>query len=73
MKFSICNELFKGWSLSEIFNFVSKLGYHAVELAPFTIIDDVREVSPSKREAIRRLATQHGLKIAGLHWLLVKP
>ncbi|MBS7611890.1 sugar phosphate isomerase/epimerase [Candidatus Bathyarchaeota archaeon] len=73
MKFSICNELFKGWSLSEVFNFVSKLGYHAVELAPFTFTDDVREVHPSKREAIRKLAVQHGLEVTGLHWLLVKP
>lgn len=71
--FSICNELFKGWSLSEVFSYVGKLGYHAVELAPFTFTDDVREVSSSKRKAIRRLAAQHGLKVAGLHWLLVKP
>lgn len=73
MKFSICNELFKGWSLSDIFNFISKLGYHAIELAPFTIADDIREVPPSKREAIRRLAIQYGLEVVGLHWLLVKP
>ncbi len=73
IKFSICNELFKNWSLPEVFNLVGKLGYHAVELAPFTIADDVREISPSKREAIRKLAAQHGLEIAGLHWLLVKP
>lgn len=73
VKFSICNELFKGWSLPEVFSCIRKLGYHAVELAPFTLTDDVRKIPISKREAIRGLANQNGLEVAGLHWLLVKP
>lgn len=73
MRFSICNELFAGWQLRQAFQFCRNLGYHAVELAPFTLAESVKAISPDERRAIRRMAQQAGIEIAGLHWLLVKP
>lgn len=73
MRFAICNELFVGWELSRVLHFCAELGYHAVELAPFTLADSVEAISTDERQAIRRLAQEHGMQIAGLHWLLVKP
>ena len=73
VRFAICNELFKGWSFEEVCRYVAELGYEAVEIAPFTLTDDVRRFSRSKREEIRRIVSRYGLEVTGLHWLLVKP
>ena len=34
MKFAICNEIFRGWSLEDTFAYAAKAGYAAVEIAP---------------------------------------
>ncbi|MEJ5251299.1 MAG: sugar phosphate isomerase/epimerase family protein [Armatimonadota bacterium] len=73
MRFAICNELFTGWELRRVFEFCKELGYHAVEIAPFTLAESVEAVSPDERQSIRRMAQETGVEIAGLHWLLVKP
>jgi len=73
IKFAICNEIFQGWPVAEIFEYAARLGYGGVEIAPFTLADSVREVSPAKRREVRRAAEVAGIEIIGLHWLLVKP
>lgn len=73
MKIAICNELFENWSLDKIFSYISKLGYKGIEIAPFTITDDVRKVGRAKRSEIRELASSYGLEVVGTHWLLVTP
>ena len=72
-KISICNELFQGWPIERIFEYAARLGYDGVEIAPFTLADSVTEISPKRRNAIRRAAEDNGIEIVGLHWLLVKP
>lgn len=73
MKISICNELFKGWNLEDVFKYISELGYEGVEIAPFTISDDVRKTGSEERRGIRDLAPSYGLEVVGTHWLLVTP
>jgi len=73
MKFAICNEMFEGWPLEEVFAFAKQVGYDAVEIAPFTLANSVTDISPQRRAEIRRRAEEMGIEIAGLHWLLVKP
>ena len=73
IKFSICNEIFRGWDLEMIFDYVSSVGYEALEIAPFTLTDDVRKLSAEERRRIRELADSYGVGIAGLHWILVTP
>jgi sugar phosphate isomerase/epimerase len=73
MKFAICNEIFQGWKLEAIFEYAAKLGYNGVEIAPFTLAESVTEISGDERRRIRDLAARHGIKIAGIHWVLVKP
>jgi hypothetical protein len=72
-KISICNELFQGWPIEKVFEYVAKLGYDGVEISPFTLADSVTEISTKRRNAIRRAAEDNGIEIVGLHWLLVKP
>lgn len=73
MKFAICNEIFRGWTIEDTFAYASRLGYDATEIAPFTLANSVTDVSSSERQKIRDAATRHHIAIAGLHWLLVKP
>jgi sugar phosphate isomerase/epimerase len=73
MKFAICNEIFQGVTFQEACASAAKAGYHAVEIAPFTLANSVEDISQSERQKIRATAERHGLEIAGLHWLLVKP
>ncbi len=73
IKFGICNEMFEGWKIEDIFTFARKLGYHGVEIAPFTLCEDVRDMGKRDRERVREAAEREGVEIIGLHWLLVKP
>jgi sugar phosphate isomerase/epimerase len=73
MKIAICNELFRNWPIAEVLEYAAGLGYGGVEIAPFSLADSVREISPGKRKEIRRAAEGFGIEIVGLHWLLAKP
>ncbi|RLE61536.1 MAG: sugar phosphate isomerase/epimerase [Thermoprotei archaeon] len=73
MKFSICNELFKDMSFREICSIISEIGYHGIEIAPFTLCEDVRQLDMDNRIELRDTAEQYGVSIVGLHWLLVTP
>jgi sugar phosphate isomerase/epimerase len=72
MKFGICNEIFKGWSLEEAFQFAARSGYDAVEIAPFTLAKSVEHISQQERTRIRDTASRAGIEISGLHWVLVE-
>lgn len=73
MKFSICNELFQGWKLDDVFKYAAELGYDGVEVAHFTICDSVTEVSKSERARLRQSAKDSGVEIVGIHWVLISP
>lgn len=72
MKFAICNETFQDWPFDRAFAFARELGYTGLEMAPFTIDTDVRNITAAKRAEVRQLAEQNDLEIIGLHWLLAK-
>jgi sugar phosphate isomerase/epimerase len=70
MKFAICNETFQDWPLAEAFRFAGQCGYTGIEIAPFTLASDARQVTHQQRDEVRRLADQFNLEVVGLHWLL---
>ena len=72
MKFSICSEVFKK-PIEETLRLAGEIGFDGVEVAPFDIASSVEEVSPERRVAIREAAVDAGVRISGLHWLLVTP
>ncbi|MEX2045222.1 MAG: sugar phosphate isomerase/epimerase [Opitutus sp.] len=72
MQFGICNEIFKGWSIDDTFRYAKKAGYHAVEIAPFTITKHVTDLTAADRQRIRDSAAREGIAISGLHWVLVQ-
>ena len=73
MKFSICNEIFQGWKLEDVFRSAKSIGYDAVEIAPFTLAESVEQISAEERTRIRESAKDAGIEIFGIHWVLVKP
>jgi len=72
MKFAICNETFEGTSHRDGLRFARKLGYTGVEVAPFTLGLDAREIPKDARREYRMMVEDLGMQIIGLHWLLAK-
>ena len=70
MKFGICNEIFRDWKIEDIFAHCARLGYDAVEIAPFTLAKYVTDISAAERTRIRAAAAQAGIAISGIHWVL---
>ena len=58
MKFAICNEIFRGWSIDDTFAYAAKAGYAAVEIAPFTIANSVTDISAADRVKIKDAAAR---------------
>ena len=70
MKFALCNEMFQNRSMEEVCAIASRLGYHGLELAPFTLAARADAISADQRRQIRQTVREHGLEVVGLHWLL---
>jgi len=73
MRFAICNELFEDWPLERVLDYCAAIGYDGVEVAPFTLAEDIRTLSAERVTALRQASEKAGIPIIGLHWLLTKP
>lgn len=73
MKFAICNETYQDRSFDKACEDIAECGYHAIELAPFTLKEDPRDLTDADALSLSAKASSHGLDILGLHWLLTKP
>ena len=73
MKFAICNETYQGWDFAKTCDHVAETGYQAIEIAPFTLKDDPRDLTEEDAGRYGEIAKSAGLEVVGLHWLLVKP
>ena len=72
MKFAICNELFEGWAFDRMCRYVKSVGYDGLELAPFTLAPRITDLDAGQRADLRKQATDAGVDIIGLHWLLAR-
>ena len=70
MKFAICNELFENWAFDRVCRFCTEVGYEGLELAPFTLAPMITDLSGARRADLRAQASDAGIEIIGLHWLL---
>lgn len=73
MKLSLCNEVIRELPFDRQCALAASLGYHGLELAPFTFGDDAWRMPASKRAEIRKVCSGFGLEVSGLHWLLAAP
>jgi sugar phosphate isomerase/epimerase len=72
-RLSLCNEVIRELPFEKQCEFAAKLGYRGLEVAPFTLGDDAYRMPAAERAAIRRAASDNGIEVSGLHWLLVAP
>jgi sugar phosphate isomerase/epimerase len=73
MKYAICNETFVDWEWERMLDCIAQLGYDGVEVAPFTLADRATDITEQRRRDLRNAAERSGVRVIGLHWLLVKP
>jgi sugar phosphate isomerase/epimerase len=72
MSYAICNETFEGWEHQRVCEFISRLGYSGLEVAPFTLSSTPTTWPAADRLHFRNTAELAGIQIIGLHWLLAK-
>jgi sugar phosphate isomerase/epimerase len=72
-RLALCNEVIRELPFARQCEIAAGLGYHGLEVAPFTLGADAYRMPEAERAAIRRAAADHGLAVSGLHWLLVAP
>lgn len=73
-KFALCNEAYgSGVDFADVCRRIKSHGYDGIEIAPFTLAEDIRELSGDARSEIRKTAAGEGLEIVGLHWCLRSP
>lgn len=75
MRLALCNEVIaEGRDFAAQCALAASLGYQGLEVAPFTLDAEApHRLSGQHCAEIRRAAGDAGLRISGLHWLLVKP
>lgn len=72
MKFAICHELYEGVEWEDQCRLMAEAGYRGIEVAPFTISNDLAAVPDEVFASMQETARRHGLEVIGLHWLLAK-
>lgn len=73
MKYAVCNELFTTCSFQEACRLTVQYGFQGIEIAPFTLAEDPRELNPAQIREIKDSIQGAGLQCVGLHWLLKAP
>ncbi len=72
IKLGICNELFEGWDFGSVCRTIKEIGYDGVEIAPFTLAPRIHDLRKDRRAELRSMATDAGIEVIGLHWLLAR-
>ena len=73
MRIALCNEVLAERDFAAQCAYAAALGYDGLEVAPFTLADEPQRIAPGTCATLRRAASDAGIAITGLHWLLVKP
>ena len=72
-RLALCNEVLAPWGFAEQCAYAAKLGYRALEVAPYTLAEDPTTITEAQARHWAAIAHDHGLAVSGLHWLLVAP
>lgn len=70
---ALCNEVVRELSFDAQCDLAARLGYDALEVAPFTLADDPRDLTERDLARYRQQAQDAGVSISSLHWLLTAP
>jgi sugar phosphate isomerase/epimerase len=73
MRISLCNEVIAELPFAQQCELVAALGYDGLEPAPFTFGDDPTRLGSARIAELRRAASDAGIAITGLHYLMRAP
>ena len=73
MRISLCNEVLAPLDFERQCALAASLGYDGLEIAPVTLSDDPTRLSAARRAELRRAASDAGIAITGLHYLMRAP
>jgi sugar phosphate isomerase/epimerase len=73
VQIALCNEVLQPLSFAQQCALAATLGYDGLEVAPFTLAPNPLDISDPQAREFARIASDHGLAITGLHWLLAAP
>jgi D-psicose/D-tagatose/L-ribulose 3-epimerase len=73
LRIALCNEVLHPQPFARQCEIAAALGYDGLEVAPFTLAADPMTITDGEAQVFARVAQEHGLRIFGLHWLLVAP
>jgi sugar phosphate isomerase/epimerase len=73
MLVSLCNEVIATLPFERQCELAAGLGYDGLELAPMTVDPEPHLLSAARRAALRRAASDAGIVITGLHYLMRAP
>src|SRR5262245_5098929 len=73
MRIALCNEVIRELPFERQCAFAATLGYDGLEIAPFTLSGEPHLLPAARRAELRRIATDAGIAITGLHYLMLAP
>ena len=73
MRIALCNEVIAPMPFPKQCEYAAKLGYDGLEVAPYTLSDEPHRLGAAQIAAARAAASDAGIAVTGLHWLLIKP
>jgi len=73
VRIALCNEVIAPMPFPRQCEYAAKLGYHGLEVAPYTLSDEPHRIGAAQLAAARSAAQDCGIAVTGLHWLLVRP
>jgi D-psicose/D-tagatose/L-ribulose 3-epimerase len=73
MRISLCNEVIDELPFGRQCEVAAALGYDGLEVAPVTLTDDPTKLTATQITALRRAASDAGIAITGLHYLMRAP
>jgi sugar phosphate isomerase/epimerase len=73
LKTLLCNEVIRQLDFAAQCELAASLGYDGLEVAPFTLGENPQQLGSGERARLRSAASDAGIGICGLHWLLVTP
>lgn len=73
MRLALCSEVLRELDFARQCEVAASLGYDGIEIAPFTLDAEPQTLSAARIADLRRAASEAGIAITGIHWLLVAP
>lgn len=72
-KIGLCNEVIADRPFAAQCDLAAKLGYDGLEVSPFTLGEEPHRLTANERTALRRVASDAGIVVTGLHYLMRAP